>query len=91
MTIRLLKSINCSVKPSMKDTSNMQQLHGHATGFSRSFEMDDNIAFGEFWKSSQMNSIVRLLVPFLDIAFSFVSGIRKQAQPVELAVSVKDW
>ena len=38
-----------------------------------------------------MNSIVRLLVPFLDIAFSFVSGIRKQAQPVELAVSVKDW
>ena len=52
MTIRLLKSINCSVKPSMKDTSNMQQLHGHAIGFSRSLEMDDNIAFGEFWKSS---------------------------------------
>ena len=40
-----------------------------------------------------MNSIVRLLVPVLDIAFSFVSGIRKQAQLVELADSelVKDW
>ena len=41
----------------MKDTSNMQQLHGHATGFSRSLEMDDNIAFGEFWKSSFSRSL----------------------------------
>ena len=40
-----------------------------------------------------MNSMVRLLVAIHDIVISFVSGIGKQAQPVESSVSelVKDW